>query len=69
MNKRDLANLSSTVDFEALRLYRVAVGRRTQEIVKKLELEDLRRRVDPLRLQQLRDEGAVVEAAEGLLDY
>ena len=69
MNKRDLANLSSTIDFEALRHYRVAVGRRTQEIVKKLEIEDLKRGIDPLRLQQMRDEGAVVEAAEGLLDY
>jgi len=69
MDEKDLANLSATIDIEVLRAYRVVVGRRTRAIVKQLEPEALRKKVDPFRLQQVRDEGAVVEAAGWLLDY
>jgi tRNA A37 N6-isopentenylltransferase MiaA len=69
MDAAEVANLSATIDIEALRAYRVAVGRRTREIVKQLQPEDLKQQVDPSRLQQMLDEGAVVEVARGLLDY
>jgi hypothetical protein len=69
MEEVDIADFSAAVDIEALRAYRVAVGRRTQEIVKQLESEDLKRKVDPARLQRVWDEGAVVEAASYITDY
>jgi hypothetical protein len=69
MDAEEVANLSAAIDIEALRAYRLAVGRRTREIVKQLQPEDLKQQVNPARLQQMLDEGAVVEAARGLLDY
>jgi hypothetical protein len=69
MDDEDLTNLSATIDFDALRAYRVEVGRRTQEIFKQLVPQDLKKSVDPLRLQQARDQNAVVEVADWLLDY
>lgn len=69
MDAPGMAFLSDALDIEALRAYRVAVGRRTREIVQQLEPGALKRRVDPARLQQLWTEGAVVEAARGIVEY
>ncbi len=69
MSREAMANLSATIDIESLRTYRLAVGRGTQEIAKGLDLEDLRQKVQPSRLQQVMDEGALVEAAVGIKDY
>jgi hypothetical protein len=71
-NEKDpkkLAELSAQIDIEALRAYRIAVGRKTQEIVQQLGPEDLKQKVDPTRVQQVIDEGAVVEEARGIVDY
>jgi hypothetical protein len=64
-----LADFSKTIDIEALRNYRVAVGRRTREIVNELRPADLKRKVESSRMQQVMSEGAVVEAARGIADY
>ncbi len=69
MDEQAIAEISATIDVEALRAYRVAVGRRTREIVTQLQVDDLKQKVDPSRLQRVRDEGAVVEAASGIVDY
>ena len=69
MDVASVAGFSGVVDIAALRAYRAAVGRRTREIVKQLEPEDLKRKVDPVHLQRVWDEGAVVEAARGIVDY
>lgn len=69
MDEADVARLSATIDIEALRAYRVSVGRRTREIVQQLDVEALKRKVDPIRLQQVMDEGAVIPEARGLVDY
>jgi hypothetical protein len=69
MDEADVARFSTAVDIGALRAYRVTVGRRTQEIARELGPEDLKRKVDPARLQRVWDEGAVVEAARGIVDY
>jgi hypothetical protein len=69
MDETGMVHFSDSVDIEALRAYRVAVGRRTREIVQQLGPEDLKRKVDPTRLQRVWDEGAVVEAARGIVDY
>jgi hypothetical protein len=69
MDDSGIADLSARIDIEALRAYRRAVGRRTREIVVQLSPEALKRKVDPSCLQRVRDEGAVVEAAWGIVDY
>ena len=69
MEDQEIERLCATIDVKALRAYRLAVGRRTREIVKALEPDDLRNKVDPRRLEQVLAEGAVVEAARGVIDY
>lgn len=69
MDPAAVAQLSATIDVAALRDYRVAVGCRTREIIMQLEPQALKERVQAVRLQQVRAEGAVVEAAGGILDY
>ncbi len=60
---------SARIDLEALRAYRLSVGRRTRAVAGFLHPEQLRMKVDPTRLRQISLEGAVVQAASGLLDY
>lgn len=69
MDEAAVAKFSNAVDIHALRAYRLAVGRRTREIVKGLQPGDLKRKVEPSRVQQIRDEGGVVAAAESILEY
>jgi hypothetical protein len=69
MSEQRIAEISARVDLEALRSYRTAVGRRTREIVRGLRPEDLKKRVDPQRLQRVLAEGAVEPAAMGLIEY
>ena len=69
MDEEGMAQLSATIDIEALRAYRVAVGHRTREIVGQLEPKDLKQKVEPDRLQKVLEQGAVVEAAMGIVDY
>ena len=65
----DLIRLSETIEIDALRAYRSAVGRRTREIVCQLQPQDFRRKTESACLQRVKDEGAVVEAAYGIIDY
>jgi hypothetical protein len=69
MDEEELTAFSNSVEIEALRGYRAAVGRRTREIVQQLQPMDLKQKVMPARLQRVMDEGALVEAARGILDY
>ena len=69
MDEAGVAHFSNSIAIGALRAYRVAVGRRTREIVQQLGPEALRQKVDPVRLQRVRDEGAVVKAANYITDY
>jgi hypothetical protein len=64
-----VAELSAAIDLEALCAYRLAVGRRTQEIVRQLRPEDVSKQVEPARLVRVMEEGAVVAAAQRLIDY
>ena len=69
MSESEVARLSAAIDVAALRAYRLAVGRRTRQVIARLSPEDLKRKVDPARLQRLVDEGAVLPSAGDLLDY
>ena len=65
----DIEQLTREVDVLALRAYRTAVGKRTQEIVSTLTHTDFKQKADPERLQQIMDEGVLVPQAKGILDY
>ncbi|MBN2501937.1 MAG: hypothetical protein JXB38_14240 [Anaerolineales bacterium] len=64
-----MADLSAQIDIAALRAYRLAVGQRTQEIVKGLQAEDMQQKTDPARLQKVLAEGAVLPEAMSIIDY
>ena len=69
MDEQTVRQLSETVNLEALRAYRQAVGRQTRKIVEGLRPEQLKQKVDPARLQQVLDGGAVLPKAQDLIDY
>lgn len=69
MNEEEIEALSKSIDMKALREYRLAVGRKTRNIIKSLKPEDLKRKIEPSRLQRILDEGAVLEESRGLIDY
>ena len=69
MHATEIADFSAAIDIEAVRGYRLAVGRRTREVVAQLQPGALKQKVDPARLEQVRAEGAVVEAAWGIAEY
>jgi hypothetical protein len=69
MNANEMADFSARIDINALRAYRLAVGRRTREIVRALQPEDFKRKTDPVRLQQVLTEGAVLPSEQWLIDY
>jgi hypothetical protein len=69
MAPEQIADLSATIDLDALKAYRVAVGRRTREVVGELPPESLKLKVDPARLQQITDEGAMLAGAGEILAY
>jgi len=69
MPAEKILQLSEKINITALRAYRVAVGRRTREIVSQLPPEKLKDKVDPARLKDVSSAGAVIPAASGLLAY
>ncbi|MCP4360830.1 MAG: DinB family protein [Chloroflexi bacterium] len=69
MDAAGVAHFSVTVDIEALRAYRLAVGKRTREIVAQLRPQMLKQKVDPLRIKQVHANGDVLESASSITDY
>ncbi|MAS32908.1 MAG: hypothetical protein CL610_02800 [Anaerolineaceae bacterium] len=65
----DMALLNTSMNVAVLKAYRIAVGQRTQVIIRGLQPAVVRQKVDPARIRQLRDSGAVVPAASGIIDY
>lgn len=65
----EVESLSQSINLEALRTYRQAVGKRTQDIIRNLQPHELTKKVDPLRIQVLLTNGHVRREALGLIDY
>ena len=67
----EIVSLSKNLCISELIAYRNAVGKRTQEIVKGLSAEDMKRKVSTKALEKIRVEGGVTEQANSiwLLDY
>lgn len=69
MDPAAIAALSDALDLAALREYRLAVGRRTEEIIRGCAPGDFQREVDPARLRRVLEEGAVPPNGTWLTDY
>lgn len=69
MNAEEIATLSTAMNMEALRAYRMAVGRRTREIVSQIQPENFKQKVDPARIQHIWDQEAMLKNAEGIVTY
>jgi hypothetical protein len=69
MDKADVIAFSKAIDIEALKTYRLAIGRATRESVSCLTPDDIQQKVSPARLQGLLDDGSVPPEAMGLIDY
>ena len=67
----EILQFSKYINMEELRNYRIAVGRRTNEIISKLSFHDMKRKFNKSQLQRILDEGAVldVEASNWLIDF
>jgi hypothetical protein len=69
MSPEEIAAFSAVVDVRAVRAYRTAVGRQTREIAQQLPPGALKQKMDPARVQQITEQGAVDEQAQWLIDY
>jgi hypothetical protein len=69
MDVGSVAKFSECVNVKALKAYRITVGRRTRQVVKKLKAEDYQKTVDPLRAQKVMEEGAISPDAMEIMHY
>ena len=69
MSAEEMVQLSEEINIAALRVYRVAVGRQTRQIVTAITPTDFTKKVDLQRLEQIRADDAIREGAEGILEY
>jgi len=64
-----ILHLSQEINIAELQAYRVAVGRRTRDIVSQLSPETLKDKVEPDRLAEIQKAGAVIPAGSALIEY
>lgn len=71
MSQSEIMEFSKNINMHELKNYRIEVGRRTRDVIKKLSTEDMKRKFDKSSLQRILDEGAVlnVEASNWLIDF
>jgi hypothetical protein len=69
ISNKEERRLSKAVDIHALRAYRMAVGLKTRQVIRSLRPKNLKSKVDPLRLQRIWDEGAILPTAKSIVEY
>ncbi len=69
MNEEEIYAFSQAIDLDALLAYRTAVGLSTRQLVSRLSPQQLAQQVDPARISIVRQSGAVLRAAQGIVDY
>lgn len=71
MCESEIMEFSKNINMQELKNYRIEVGRRTRDIIKKLSTQDMKRKFDKSSLQRILDEDAVldVEASNWLIDF
>jgi hypothetical protein len=68
MNEEEIAELSSSIDFDSLLAYREAVGRQTRQVVSLLKPGQFKMKVEQDRIKRLFHENAVTQNANWLAD-
>ncbi len=72
MTDEEIVDFSSRLNMQALRNYRIAVGRKTREIISGFKAVDLKRKMNnPQNLARILEEGAVLEHPDSkwLVDF
>lgn len=71
MTGDEILEFSKNINMLELKNYRIAVGRKSQEIIRNLTNGDMKRKFEKHRLQHVINEGAVldVEASNWLIDF
>ncbi len=71
MTKDDILEFSKNINIQELKNYRVEVGRKTDNIIKKLTYKDMKRKFEKHKLQHILDIGAVLDldASRWLIDF
>ena len=71
MTLKEVEIFSNKINMNELRNYRIAVGRKTQSIIKQLKSNDLKRKMTSQQLKRIMDEGGVldVEGSKWLIDF
>ncbi len=71
LNREEILQFSKSIDMKELINYRIAVGRRTRELINELSEGDMKRKFEKSKLQKIVAEGAVldVEASNWLIDF
>jgi hypothetical protein len=71
MTRDEIADFSQRLAMKELRNYRIAVGRKTQETIGQLDIDDLKRKMRPDQLTRIIDEGGVlkVEGSRWLINF
>jgi len=69
LDGEEIKTFSNKIDLDALKAYRCAVGISTRQVVGQLAPEELGKKVDPARILKVRQSGAVLPAADGIVDY
>jgi len=69
MDAVEVTAFSESVDLDALKAYRFAVGHATRESVSVLRPDKVRQMVSPARLDELLHDGSVPPEAMGLIEY
>jgi hypothetical protein len=69
IDSQQVLQFNQQVDLKQLKAYREAVGLCTRQVVSRLNPDVLKAKVSPERILQVRRSGAVVSAAQGIVDY
>jgi len=69
ISAHELAELNAAIDVDALLAYRDAVGKSTRAVVSALDVENLAQKTAPSRLRQVMEQGDLLPAATGPIDY
>lgn len=71
MTAQEIASFSSQISMIELRKYRIEVGRKTKSIINSLKPDQMKRKIRPVAVDRVRQEGGVTDAEESrwLLDF
>jgi hypothetical protein len=71
MTGEEILEFSKNINMQELKNYRIAVGRKSREIIENLTCNDMKRKFEKQTIQRIINEGAVldVEASNWLIDF